>query len=98
MIKITENKLKKKKKSCKSQHKNVTTFSLYPVSQKRKRLLLSIQHIPFDEYSNFRHFHLTIIAALFRERSLLRNSTLITSHLTVLQTNNFTIDVLLRIF
>ena len=45
---------------------------------------LSILHIPFDEYNNFRHFHLTIIAELFRGRSLLRNSTLITSHLTVL--------------
>ena len=46
--------------------------------------LLSIQHIPFDEYNNFRHFHLTIIVELFRGRSLLRNSTLIASHLTVL--------------
>ena len=34
---------------------------------------LSIQHIPFDEYNNFEHFHLTIIAELFRGRSLLRN-------------------------
>ena len=45
---------------------------------------LSIQHIPFDEYNNFRHFHLTIIAELFRGRSLPRNATSITSHLTVL--------------
>ena len=45
---------------------------------------LSILHIPFDKYNNFRHFHLTVITELFRERSLLRNSTLTTSHLTVL--------------
>ena len=38
----------------------------------------------FDEYKNFRHFHLTIIAELFRLRSLLRNSKLTASHLTVL--------------
>ena len=43
------------------------------------RLLIS-----FNEYNNFRHFHLTTIAELFRERSLLGNLTLITSHLTVL--------------
>ena len=54
----------------------------------------SILHIPFDEYKNFRHFHLTIIGELFKGRSMLRNLTLITSHLTVLQTNNFTIDFL----
>ena len=40
--------------------------------------------IAFDEYNNFRHFHLTIIAELFKERPLLRNSTLITFHLKVL--------------
>ena len=45
---------------------------------------MSILHILFDEFNNFRHFHLTIIAELSRRRSLLRNSTLITSHLTVL--------------
>ena len=38
---------------------------------------MSIQHIPFDKYDNFRHFHLTIIAELLREKSLQRNSTLI---------------------
>ena len=45
---------------------------------------LSILHIPFDEYNNFRHFHLTIIAELLWGRSLLKNSTVITSHLKVL--------------
>ena len=55
---------------------------------------LSILHSPFDEYNDFRHFHLIIIAELFRGRSLLRNSTLI----RVLLTDNFTIDVILRIF
>ena len=30
---------------------------------------LSILHIPFDEYNNFRHFHSTIIAELSRARS-----------------------------
>ena len=48
---------------------------------------LSILHIPFDEfdeYNNFRHFHLNIIAELFIGISLLRNLTLITSHSTVL--------------
>ena len=59
---------------------------------------LSILHIPFDEYNSFRHFHLTIIAELFRGRALLKTSALITSHLTVLLTNNFTTDVILRIF
>ena len=44
---------------------------------------LSILHIPFDKCNDFRHFYLTIIAELFR-RPLLRNLTLITSHLTVL--------------
>ena len=38
---------------------------------------LSIQHISFDEYNNFRHFHSTVIAEMFRGR-------LITLHLTVL--------------
>ena len=59
--------------------------------------LLSILHIPFDEYNNFRHFNLTANAEGFRGRSLLRNSTSIISHLTLLQRNNFTIEVLLRI-
>ena len=45
---------------------------------------LPILHIHFDGYYNFRHFNLTIITELLRERSLLRNSTLITSHLIVL--------------
>ena len=45
---------------------------------------LSILLILFDEYNNFRHFDLTIIAELFRGRFLLRNSTSITSHLTIL--------------
>ena len=44
----------------------------------------SLTHIPSDEYYDFRHFYLTIIAELFIGRSPLRNSTLITSYLTVL--------------
>ena len=46
--------------------------------------LTSILHIPFDEYNNLRYFHLTIIARLFRGRSMQRNSTLLTSNVTVL--------------
>ena len=42
---------------------------------------LSILNISFDEHNNFRYFHLTIIAELFRGRSLLRNLKSITSHL-----------------
>ena len=41
---------------------------------------LSTQHIPFDQYNNFKHFHETIIAELLRRRHLLRNSTLIPLH------------------
>ena len=59
---------------------------------------LPILNILFVEHNNFRHFYLTLIAELFRGRSLLKNSTLITSHLTVLWTNNFTASVLLKIF
>ena len=55
----------------------------YKVFQELNISNVPILHIPFDEYNNFRHFHLAIIAELFRGRSLLRNSTLITSHLTV---------------
>ena len=45
---------------------------------------LSIQDLPFDEYSNSKHFHLTIITESLRGRSLLKNSKLITLHFTVL--------------
>ena len=52
---------------------NVSTFLID--SQSYTFLLLNV---------TFRHFYLTTIAELFRGRSLLRNSTLITSRLTVL--------------
>ena len=45
---------------------------------------LSILHTACHEYISFRYFHLIIIAELFRGRSLLRNSTLMTSHLAAL--------------
>ena len=52
-------------------------------------------HLMNIKFQAFSFNHNCIIV---QGRSLLRNSTLVTSHLTVLQRYNFTIDVLLRIF
>ena len=62
--------------------KNLIALAYYYYYYFLSRQILKNTDINRYRYSNFRHFYSTIIAELFRGISLLRNSTLITSHLT----------------